>query len=234
MKQSVEEQIQNAFEKWDDQKSDIGFDKDALWDRMPVADEKKKRLPWFKLVAVAIIFLLSSALALTLFQKQDLKQSHLALQAQVETLENVKPEIETHTEQKIVYKTKEVVSNQAKEEIQHLNKEKLALQSQIDRLRIKLAINSSIQKYLKDSIQGIHQQYLKTQQLFAQKLAELKNVNQNQALEVEIDQEALLALKKDIVSETNPKQAKGIRISFKNKNKTKERTTSIFQGLTEN
>ena len=234
MKQSVEEQIHDIFEKWDEQKSDIGFNKEALWNKMPVADENKKRLPWFRIAAVIIIFFLSSALTFTFYQKENLEQKQIVLQDQINALQNTKPMVKTLREEKIVYKTKEIVSEKAKNTIQQLSKDKLALQSKIDKLRIKLAINSSVQKYLKDSIQNIQREYLKTQEFFAKKFADLKNVNQNQPLDIEIDEEALLALKEEFVVGKDAKKTNNLSISLKNQNKAKEKTTSIFQSFTKN
>ncbi len=86
MSELVERDIKKAIESWENRKSDIGFNKDLVWNSIYVKTEKKTVFTWTKIASILIIVLLSSGLAYSMLYNQKLKKEKIALIGNIHTL----------------------------------------------------------------------------------------------------------------------------------------------------
>ncbi len=62
MENNVEENIKNAFDNWDNQSTDVGFDKGLVWKEIQ-KDEKEKSFVWRNIAASILVLVSLSGLA---------------------------------------------------------------------------------------------------------------------------------------------------------------------------
>lgn len=237
MKQSVEKQIKQAFDTWDEQKSAIGFDKAVLWDSIAKPKQAPTiRFTCLRVASVAIILFLSAA-CLYFFQvQQALEQSNkqLALELQ-QAGQSVPPVVEKSIETKLVYQTqiKEVESPQMKaalaeltHQFESIQKENLKLKQEVQQFETSFA-------YLNDSIKSLEGNWAVLEKAYALELEHLKVSNQNAGFSIDINEEALLALSELTPARKPIKQTvnKRLKIKFKNSMTSSEATTPLFRDL---
>lgn len=198
MKQSVEKQVKQAFDVWDEQKSEIGFDKTALW---AVMNEKKAKpivhFSWYKVASVLIILFLSGALLFSFQSQQALKQSNAQLALDLcKTKRVAKPKLKEKIIEKIVYQTqiKEVESASVKREFEGLLRQYENLQK--ENLQLKQNALQSEMRYalLTDSLKGLEVDWASVENSYIVEIEQLKTSSQANGFTVDIDEEALLAL----------------------------------------
>jgi len=198
MKQSVEKQVKQAFDVWDEQKSEIGFDKTALWAAM---NEKKAKpvihFSWYKVASVLIILFLSGALLFSFQSQQALKQSNVQLALELDKTKRVaKPKLEEKIIEKIVYQTqiKEVESASVKKEFAGLLQQYENLQK--ENLQLKQNALQSEMRYalITDSLKGLEVDWARVENSYIVEIEQLKASSQANGFTVDIDEEALLAL----------------------------------------
>lgn len=235
MKQSVENQIKEAFEAWDDEKTEIGFDKAALWTSM---NENKQKpiifFSWYKVASIAIILLLSGALA---FSYQ--AQCHLHCQNQQLVLnlkqakQTSKPIIEKQIEEKIIYQTqiKEVESSQARKAFAELTTQYKSLLKENTQLKHEALQSEMKYASLSENLKSLEGNWARIEKSYAMELKQLKAFSQSNSLSIDIDEEALLALADEIPKQENKNQSptKRLTLKFKNSRSKSETSAPLFR-----
>ena len=240
MKQSVEKQVKNAFESWDNEENTFGFDKAAVWNSMQTPKKNKAfAITWFKVASIAIILLLIGGLEYSYRLNKGLQMSQDQLRIELNQAKSYQPQVvQKKVETKIIYKTqiKTVESEQAKTALTKLAKrleiitsENAALQQQVNEKQ--LANNS-----LQDSINELKNNLDDANKWYAQQLKNIESKNQSQGLSIDINEEALLALYKN---NTKTKRTTNIpnrkfEITFKNNSSESETSAPLFKDLTMN
>lgn len=240
MKQSIESQIKKSFESWDEQKSDIGFNKPELWASMN-RDKKRSitRFPWLRVASIALILILSSVLCHSLWIQKDIKlnQKRMALEIiQLKQSTPLKPEklIET----KVVYKTqiKEVESEATKKAYQKLFAEFKSLENENFELKNKTVLLSENYSHLSDSLNKQQRIWVKREDRYTQQIQELNSISPSTDFEFEIDEQALMAFsnsKMDNKNISKPQEQKRT-IEFKYNSQVLKTSGSIFKNLFKN
>ena len=230
MKQSVENQIKEAFEAWDEEKTEVGFDKSALWTSMN--ENKLKSIiifSWYKVASIAIILLLSGALAFS-FQAQCDLQCHnqqLVLSLK-QTKQTNKPVIEKQIEEKIIYQIqiKEVESPEARNAFAELETQYENLQN--ENIRLKKDVNQFETQfaYLSDSLKSLEGNWARIEKSYAMEIEQLEASSQSNGLSIDIDEEALMALANEMPKQENKNQQPTKRLTFKFRNSSSNSETS--------
>ncbi|MGZ2371174.1 hypothetical protein ACXR6G_15455 [Ancylomarina sp. YFZ004] len=237
MKQSVENQIKEAFEAWDEEKTEVGFDKAALWTSM---NENKLKpiifFSWYKVASVAIILLLSGALAFSFQAQCDLQcQNQQLVLSLNQTKQTNKPVIEKQIEEKIVYQTqiKEVESASARKafadlafQYENLKKENVLLKKDLNQFDSQFA-------YLSDSLKSLEGNWARIEKGYAMELQQLKASSQSNGLSIDIDEEALLALANEMPKQENKNQepTKRLTLKFRNSSSNSETSAPLFRDI---
>lgn len=240
MKQSIENQIKETFESWDEQKSDIGFNKSELWASM---NRDKKRsiilLPWLRVASIALILLLSSALCHSLWIQKDIKlnQKRMALEI-IQLKQNTAIKHEPIIETKIVYETqiKEVESEAKKVAYQKLIAEFKNLEHENIELKNKTILLSENYSHLSDSLNVQQRIWVEREDHYAQQIQELNSISPSTDFEFEIDEQALMAFsnsKMDNKNISKPQEQKRT-IEFKYNSQVLKTSGSIFKNLFKN
>ena len=238
MKQSVEKQIKNAFESWDNEENIIGFDKAAVWSSMQTPKKNKAFIiTWFRVASIAIILLLIGGLEYSYRINQSLQMSQDQLRIELNQAKAYKPQVvQKEVETKIIYKTqtKTVESEQAKTalaniaaRLESITSKNAALQQQLNEKQ--LANNS-----LQDSINAWKNNLDDTNKWYAQQLKNIESQNQEKGLSIDINEEALMALSKNnskTKRTTNIPNQK-FKITFKNNSSESETSAPLFKDLT--
>jgi len=235
MKQSVENKIKEAFEAWDEEKTEVGFDKAALWASM---NENKLKpiilFSWYKVASIAIILLLSGALAFSFQSQCDLQcQNQQLVLSLKQTKQTNKPLIEKQIEEKIVYQTqiKEVESSEAKKAFAELSTEYEYLQK--ENIRLKQDVNQFETQfvYLSDSLKSLEGNWTRIEKGYAMEIEQLKASSQSTGLSIDIDEEALLALADEMPKLENKNQSptKRLTLKFKNSSSNSETSAPLFR-----
>ncbi|MCW3787773.1 hypothetical protein [Plebeiibacterium sediminum] len=86
MSELVERDFKKAIENWENKKSDIGFNKDLVWNSINGKADKKTIFTWTKIASIIIIILLSSGLAYSIISNHKLKKEKIALTGNIHTL----------------------------------------------------------------------------------------------------------------------------------------------------
>ncbi len=86
MSELVERDIKKAIETWENKKTDIGFNKELVWNSINGIAEKKTIFSWTKIASIVIIILLSSGLAYSIVSNHKLKKEKIALTGNIQTL----------------------------------------------------------------------------------------------------------------------------------------------------
>lgn len=237
MKQSVERNIKNAFEAWDDQKNDIGFDKTALWNSMQPKKNKVIYLTWFRASAIIIILFLLGGLGYTYKMNQCLQMSNNQLMLKLSQKPDAqKTEVKKEIETKIIYKTKikTIESEQTKLALSQLNAKLEQFQSENTKLKEQISQQNIASNTLSDSIINLQSQLEKTSKWYAQQLKNIEGKNQSNRLSIDIDEEALLALSKNgSQNETTTIQpTKRLKITFKNSTRESGTSAPLFKDIT--
>ncbi|TKG90684.1 hypothetical protein EYV94_22730 [Puteibacter caeruleilacunae] len=85
MKQSVEHQIKNAFDRWDNKPSDVGFNKSALWASIENDMPKDKgQFPFMKVAVIVVFFMMSGALVYSVHRNRQMKLQHEEAMAELQ------------------------------------------------------------------------------------------------------------------------------------------------------
>ncbi|MBL4560222.1 MAG: hypothetical protein JKX79_04485 [Labilibaculum sp.] len=238
MKQSVEKQIKNAFESWDNEENILGFDKAAVWNSMQIPHKNKTFITtWFRVASIAIILLLLGGLGYSYQMNNYLQTSQYQLRTELNKAKAHKAQVvQKEVETKIIYKTqiKTVESAQAKtalanlaEKLESITLENTALKQQLNEQQ--LANNS-----LNDSINTLINNSTETNEWYAQQLKNIESKNQFQGLSIDINEAVLLALSKNkskIKSTTNNPN-KRFKITFKNNSRESETSAPLFKDFT--
>lgn len=238
MKQSVEKQIKNAFESWENEENIIGFDKAAVWSSMQTPKKNKIiYLTWIRAAAIIIFLFLLSGWGYSYRKIQCLQISQSELRIELDQAKASKnPVAQKEIETKIIYKTqiKTVESKQAKTALANLAKklgsitaENTALQQQLNEEQI---ANNSLQ----DSINSLKNNLDDTNKWYALQLKKIESQNQTIGLSIDINEEALMALSKNnskTKSPTNNPNRK-FKITFKNNSRESETSAPLFKDLT--
>ncbi len=238
MKQSVEKQIKNAFESWDNEKNIIGFDKAAVWSSMQTPHKNKTFIiTWFRVASIAIILLMLGALGYSYRLNQALQMSQNQLRIELNQAKAHIPQVaQKEVETKIIYKTqiKTVESEQAKttltnltEKLESITSNNAALVQQVNEQQ--LANNSLI-----DSITSLKNNLDETNKWYAQQLKNRENEKQAKGLSIDINKEALMALSKNnsrVKSPTKNPNRK-FKITFRNNSRESETSAPLFKDLT--
>ena len=233
MKQPVENQIKHAFDNWDTQENNIGFDKAAVWQSIAASNQASK-FNWLKVAVIIFVFFLTGALAYTINENQSLKIQN----------EELSQRINNQTE-KIVFRTDTVIKREV--EIRHQIVEK-----QIDNTKLKEQLNSlSYQNQLlsKENFSlrkemANHNQEKETNIQQLDKLQEQANkiVHQeanndkpkaSQQLKININREALMAISKDEqnLKSNHPVNGKKLIFSITSKPDIPETSAPFFRNF---
>ena len=235
MKQSVENKIKEAFKAWDEEKTEIGFDKAALWASMNARKVKPViYFSWYKVASIVIILLLSGALAFSFRAQCHLHCENQQLVLNLKQAKQAdKPVIEKQIEEKIVYQTqiKEVESASARkafaelaEKCENLQKENTQLRQDVNQFEIKFT-------YLNDSLKNLEGNWARIENRYAMELKQLKASSQSNGLSIDIDEEALLALANKMPKQENKHQqpTKKLILKFKNSSSSSETSAPLFR-----
>lgn len=240
MKQSIENQIKKSFESWDEQKSDIGFNKSELWASIHKGKQRSfKHFPWLRVASIALILLLSSALCHSLWIQKDIKlnQKRMALEI-IQLKQNTAIKPEPIIETKIVYQTqiKEVVSEATKVAYQKLFAEFKSLENENIELKNKTALLSENYSHLSDSLNVQQRLWVKLEDRYTKQILELNSTPPSSDFEFEIDEKALMAFsnsKMDNKNISKPQEQKRT-IEFKYNSQVLKTSGSIFKNLFKN
>jgi len=235
MKQSVENQIKEAFEAWDEEKTEIGFDKAALWASM---NEKKAKpvifFSWYKVASIAIILLLSGALAFSYRAECNLHCQNQQLSLDLKQAKQVnKPIIEKQIEEKIVYQTqiKEVESSESRKAFADLSMQYEDLKK--ENIRLKQNVNLFQMQYvsISDSLRSLEGNWARIEKNYAMELEQLQASSQSNGLSIDIDEEALLALTAEMPKQEkrNQQSTKKLTLKFSNSSSNSETSAPLFR-----
>lgn len=237
MKQSVENKMREAFEAWDEEKTEIGFDKAALWASM---NENKVKpiisFSWYKVASIVIILLLSGALAISFQAQCDLQcqNQELALNLKKAKQTN-KPRIEKQIEEKIVYRTqiKEVESANARKVFTDLTTQYENLQNENVRLKQDVNLYKAQFACLNDSLKSLNGNWARIEKSYEMEIAQLKASSQSKGLSIDIDEEALLALANEMPKQENKNQqsTKGLTLKIGNSSSESETSAPLFRTI---
>ncbi|PKQ61697.1 hypothetical protein BZG02_14835 [Labilibaculum filiforme] len=238
MKQSVEKQIKNAFESWDNEKNTVGFDKSAVWNSMNMPTKNKVFIiTWFRVASIAIILILLGGLSYSYRVNQCLQMSQNKLQIELNQAKALQAKIaqkEVATE--IIYKTqiKTVDSEQAKMALANLSAKIEQIASENKALQQQLSEQQLANNSLNDSINTLTTNLEEATSWYAQQLESRKGENPSQGLSIDINEEALLALSKNKqkIKTTTNNPNKRFKITFKNKSRESETSAPLFKDIT--
>lgn len=86
MSELVERDLKKAIENWENKQTEIGFNKDLVWNSINGKADKKTIFTWTKIASIIIIILLSSGLAYSIISNHKLKKEKIALTGNIHTL----------------------------------------------------------------------------------------------------------------------------------------------------
>ncbi len=236
MKQSVEKQIKNAFESWDNKNNFVGFDKTALWSSIQMP-HKNKTFAWFRVASIAIILILMGGLSYSYRVNQCLQISQDQLRIELNQAKARIPQVaQKEVETKIIYKTqiKTVESEQAKTALTNLSEKLESITSNNTVLIKQLNEQQLVNNSLNDSIISLKNYLDETNKWYAQQLKNSENKNQVKGLSIDINEEALMALSKNNskLKTTTKNPNRKFKITFKNNSRESETSASLFKDLT--
>ncbi len=238
MKQSVEKQIKNAFESWDNEKNTVGFDKAAVWNSMQTPKKNKIiYLTWFRAAAIIIILFLISGWGYSYRTNQCLQLSQNQLIIELNKAKDYKTEVaQKEVVTKIIYKTriKTVESEQAKTALANISAKLENITSENAVLKQLTNSQNLTNKSLKDSINILTTNLSETNEWYAQQLKNIESKNQPQGLSIDINEAALMALSKNKskLRGTTNNPNKRFKITFKNNSRESETSAPLFKDLT--
>ena len=236
MKQSVEKQIKNAFESWDNKKNIVGFDKTALWNSMQI-HYKNKTFAWFRVASIAIILILLGGLGHFYRVNQCLQISQDQLRIELNQAKAHIPQVaQKEVETKIIYKTqiKTVESEQAKTALTNLSEKLEIITSNNTTLIKQLNEQQLVNNSLNDSITSLKNNLDETNKWYALQLKNRENKKQTKGLSIDINEEALMALSKNNskLKTTTKNPNRKFKITFKNNSRESETSAPLFKDLT--
>ena len=238
MKQSVENQIKNAFESWDNEENTVGFDKAAVWSSMQTPKKNKViYLTWFRAVAVIIILFLLSGWGYSYRLNQCLQMSQNQLRIELNQAKAQKTQVaQKEVETKIIYKTqiKTVESEHAKTALANLTANLERFTSENEALQQQLNEEQLTTSSLQDSINTLKNSLNDTNKWYALQLKKIENQNQTKGLSIDINEEALMALSKNNskTKKTTNNPNRKFKITFKNKSSESETSAPLFKDFT--
>lgn len=240
MKQSVENTIKKAFDAWDEQSSDIGFNKDILWQSIHPTPKKSAAIfSWTRVAAAAIVLFLAGGWLNAMYTNHQLKKEKLAIAEQLDQSKAIHrkdlPSTElTPVEPKIVYKTKikKVESPQTQTMLADLAKKFRSAENTNKLLKQQMAETSSRNSLLNDSIQKLLVNLHKIEDAYALQ-AQANQAPKENELEIRIDEAALLALSenqatKQRAAKTPPRK---FQLTLKNRMTETESSAPIFKDV---
>ncbi|WP_461637073.1 hypothetical protein [Labilibaculum euxinus] len=238
MKQSVEKQIKNAFESWDNEENIVGFDKTTVWNSMQTPKKNKVFIiTWFRVASIAIILLLLGAWGHSYRVNQCLQMSQNQLRIELNQTKAQKYQVpQKEVETKIIYKTqiKTVESEQAKTALTNLASKLERIASENEALKQQLREQKLANNSLNDSINTLTNNLDETNNWYTQQLENIESKNKSQGLSIDINQAALLTLSinKSKVKSTTKNPNRKFKITFKNNSRESETSAPLFKDLT--
>ena len=240
MKQSVEKHIKKAFDTWDEQSSDIGFNKDILWQSIHPTHKKDNAVfSWTRVAAAALVLLMAGGWLNAMYTNRQIKKEKFALAEQLEQSKIINrkdtPSAELPTaEPQIVYKTKikEVDSPQTRTMLADLAKKFRSIENTNELLKQQMEQATSSNTVLNDSIHRLLVNLHKMEEAYALQAQAIQPPKGNE-LEINIDEVALLALSenqttKQRVSKPNHRK---FQISLKNELTNTETSAPILRDV---
>ena len=238
MKQSVENTIKKVFDAWDEQSSDIGFNKDTLWQSIHPTPQKSTVLfSWTRVAAAAIVLFLAGGWLNAMYTNHQLKKEKLAITEQLDQskailIKDTPSTVLPPAQPKIVYKTKikKVESPQTKTMLTDLAKKYQSVENTNELLKQQMAETASSNSALNDSIQKLLGNLHEIKEAYALQAQAIQPAKENE-LEIKIDEAALLALSenqlpKQGVSKSTPQK---FQITLKNRMTKSESSAPLFK-----
>ncbi len=238
MKQSVENNIKKAFDAWDEQPSDIGFNKEALWQSIhPAPGKKIMVLSWTRAAAAILICILAGGWLNAMYTNQQLKKEKQTLADQLEQSTHTRPTNIPTTEQapskpQIIYKTKikEVDSPHSQTMLAKLARKYQSVENENELLKQQIKQVTSSQMLLNDSIQGLLGNLRNIEHAYALQTQATQAPKDN-TLEITIDEEALLALTayEKAVPQSHKSAPRQFQLTLKNNLEKPEKSAPLFR-----
>lgn len=106
MKRLVEQDVKKTVEAWDEKSSDIGYDKDFVWDSIQANTRGKSiRISWQQIAVAVIITFLLAGWGRSEYANMKLQQSTVTMANEIQTLNSkVKPDVLVQNEPKYITK----------------------------------------------------------------------------------------------------------------------------------
>ncbi|MBI9063557.1 MAG: hypothetical protein JEZ14_16360 [Marinilabiliaceae bacterium] len=238
MKQSVENTIKKAFDAWDEQSSDIGFNKDTLWQSIHPTPQKSPAIfSWTRIAAAAIVLFLAGGWLNAMYTNHQLKKEKLAITQQLDQskaihIKDTPSTVLPPAPAKIVYKTKikKVESPQTQTMLADLAKKYQSVENTNELLKQQMAETTSSNSVLNDSIQKLLVTLHEIEKAYALQAQANQPAKENE-LEIKIDEAALLALSESqapqqrVAKETPQK----FQITLKNRMTKTESSAPFFK-----
>ena len=230
MKPHVENQIKNAFENWDNQANDVGFDKASVWQTIE-ANSHVKKFNWLKVAAILLFFIFTGAMAYTFHANIKLREQNQKL---ISKLEEQSDNIVIHTdtiiqkEIKIQYKTVEVKKDdkQVKEQLNLLTFQNQTLSKENSILKKQITDFTEEKVALKNQLNPPHEKINREVKTETSK-------PESKPLKITINKEALMAISKDdrYLKSEHPVNGKKLIFSITSKPDIPETTAPIFRSI---
>ncbi len=161
MSELVERDIKKTIETWENKQTDIGFNKNLVWNSINANAEKSTIYIWTKIASILIIILLSSGLVYSIVSNHKLKKEKIALTGNIQTLGEEIRQLKNQQQTKIktIIKTDtiiKVIKTPNKTEINNLNQIKYQnenLNNKLNELKRLIQEQYNINQTLNDSIE---------------------------------------------------------------------------------
>ncbi len=219
MKKHVEDNIINAFETWDNQGTDIGFDKDAVWSAIQNQSGKNEGFIWRKLAAVVIVLIAVSGMVYSFVRNQSLTQENnrlaAELQLRIDSVEylknNVKTNIVTHvkTDTVIQFVAPKVVNETKSANEKALEYKNKELAHELQRVHQLLQQRNNLCALLNDSVKIL----MASLQSLPANNTDSKDIVERELSS--IDEGEYLAMIKDVSKQESTKETKAYKPRFK-------------------
>ncbi|WP_066632437.1 hypothetical protein [Labilibacter marinus] len=240
MKKHVEDQIKNAVDSWDQKTSDVGFDKNLVWDSIQSKSSKPSyHIHWFKIAAAVVLLLMTWGWGNTYFSSRALKQENIVMVGNIQTLGNEIKTLQQAKQRKIINEpaqtdtiiqlvNKPVESSELLNRYEEAKNKNNALEETIAILNQQLEMRDAQYKVLTDSFYVLNQdlEYYKSHNSYDLALAD-KNVK------LEINEAALSAIStKNTVEKNTPTEPKNkLKLVLFNKSKSSESKAPAAKGI---
>lgn len=202
MKKSVEDKIKKAVESWENQKSDIGFDKDLVWQSIKMESTRTRLvIGWNKIAVILILLLITSGWGYSFIMNKKLQQDKIALLGNIQTLgteiqimkQNETIKVMTKAKTDTVVKVIHLDNNDGElvNKLDHLQQQNLKLNNELQEIQLRLKRKNIEYKILSDSMEILA---MRTNQISNQDNKSAKDLDGNV---LRVNEEQLLALSND-------------------------------------